>query len=236
MRFVRGIGLLAFVGMLLAGAVRPDVAHSEHIRLARRTDYGRVYTQIGRSALDKGQYLRALRVLTEAIKRGAPAEAYKLRACSYYELNRHEKALADLNRYIGMWPQDASAYVLRGDWRILKGEYRAALEDFQRALQLAPLSPDGLIGRGIAFLALEKYDKAIEVFTKARSLDPDSPDALINLGVACLLSRRYLSAMNAFSKALETTTNPGWRAKLRLWMSELEKRPKRDIRPIPRGD
>ncbi|MEJ2719493.1 MAG: tetratricopeptide repeat protein [Deltaproteobacteria bacterium] len=214
----------------------PHVAHSEQIRLARMPDYGRVYTHIGRSAFDKGQYLRALRVLHEAIKRGAPAEAYKLRACSYYELNRYEKALADLNRYIGMQPQDPSAYVLRGEWRIVKGKYRAALEDFQRARQLGPLPLGGLIGRGIAFLALEQYDKAIVDFSKARSLDPNCADALINLGVACLLSRRYLSAGKAFSKALETTTNSAWREKLRLWMSELEKKPKRNIRPVPRGD
>jgi tetratricopeptide (TPR) repeat protein len=236
MSFVRGIGFVAFVSLLVVEAVMPDVALSQHIRLARVPDYGRVYTQIGRTALNKGQYVRALRVLHEAIQRGAPADAYKLRARAYYKLQKQEKATADLNRYIGMQPKDPSGYLVRGEWRITKGEPRAALKDFERALQLGPPSSDGLIGRGIAFLALEEYDKAILDFRKALTLEPNITDALINLGVACRLSRRDLCAVNAFRKALESTTNPEWRKKLQVWLDELENRPKRDIRPMSQED
>jgi tetratricopeptide (TPR) repeat protein len=236
MSFIGGIGFVAFVSILIADAHMLHAAHSEQIRLAGMRDYGQVYTKIGRSALGKGQYLRALRLLDEAVKRGAPPEAYRLRARAYYELDEHEKATANLNRYIAMQPKDPSGYILRGEWRIAKGEHRSALKDFQKALQLGPPSPDGLIGRGIIFIALEQYDKAIVDFSKALTLGPNSEDALINLGVACLLSQRNLSAMNAFINALEKTTDLEWRKKLRFWMEELEKRPKRDIRPMPEED
>ncbi|MEJ2718663.1 MAG: tetratricopeptide repeat protein [Deltaproteobacteria bacterium] len=213
--------LTAAVVMVLVTAGRFSAEANQFLKLARVTDYGKTYTEIGRSALQQGRYLHALRVLSTAIQKKGPAEAYKLRAQAYYHLHRYDKAMADVNRYVSGQPQDLTALILRGDLYNLGLDHDRALRDFEQAVKLAPASVAARLGEGIAFVGLEQYDRAVESFQKALELQPRNGDALVNLGVAYLLAGKSAKAREAFQTALAVGVAPDVQERVRVWMAQL---------------
>jgi tetratricopeptide (TPR) repeat protein len=213
--------LAAAVVLVLVSAGLFSAEANQFLKLARAIDYGKAYTELGKSALERGHYLRALRVLSTAIEKGGPEEAYKFRAQAYYHLNRHDKAFADVNRYVGMRPQDLTGRILRGDLHNLNLDHDKALRDFQQAIELAPASAAAHLGQGIAYVGLEKYDRAVESFQKVLELHPRSTDALVNLGVAYVLAGRSAKALEAFEEALEVGLAPDVQERVRVWMGQL---------------
>jgi tetratricopeptide (TPR) repeat protein len=210
----------AFV-MIVSGARGASAENLHFQRLARATDYGKVYTELGENAVGRGHYLRAVRVLSAAIQKGAPVEAFKFRAQAHYHLNRYDKALADVNQYLAKRPEDLTARILRGDLYNLKLDHERALRDFEQAVKLAPASEAAHLGRGIAYVGLEEYDRAIESFRKALELHPHNADALVDIGVASLLAGKSEKALEAFQEALQAEVAPDVRERVQEWIARL---------------
>ena len=225
LRNLKRLGVLA-----LAIATAWIVAGNEHawaekqrmLLLARLTDYGEAYLEIGRGALERGQYLRAARVLSTAIRKGAQAEAFKLRARAYDLMGKRRDAISDLNQYISKQPSDPDGFILRGACHNLDHHHEAALSDFQRAVRLSPSFPDGYFGRGVAHAALENYQSAIRDFRKVLQIDPDNKDALFNLGVAYMLAEMYVDAIRTMRKTLEKESDTKWKQRLEAWVEKLK--------------
>lgn len=219
---VRSLMPLAAVFVMIVLSARGATAENHPFqKLARATDYGKVYTELGANAVGRGHYLRALRLLSTAIQKGAPVEAFKFRAQAYYHLNRYDKALADMNRYLPKRPEDLTALILRGDLYNLNLYHERALRDFEQAVKLAPASVAAHLGRGIAYVGLEEYDRALESFGKALELHPHSADALVDIGVASLLAGRPEKARESFQEALQAGVAPDMRERVGEWIGRL---------------
>jgi Tfp pilus assembly protein PilF len=184
------------------------------VRKDRAEFFAEAYLHRGRKDLERGDYLRAIRVLSAAINKGAGPEAYKWRGQAYDAAGNYEKALQDLGQYLGTNPSDPMGYVSRGDARTFRHDFHRALQDYNKAIELDSSCTDALIGRGLADLGLERHEEAIKDFHAVLRDQPENPEALQNLGTAYMLSQRPAKALEAFQKAAEFETVPKWKTNL----------------------
>jgi tetratricopeptide (TPR) repeat protein len=192
------------------------------VRKGRAEFFADAYLHRGRADVERGDYLRAIRVLSAAINKGAGPEAFKWRGQAYDVSGNYEKALQDLGQYVGSNPSDPAGYVLRGDAHTFRHNFDRALEDYNKAIDLDSLSTDALMGRGLAYLGLERHEEAIKDFQTILRAEPRNPEALQNAGVAYMLSRRPAKALEFFQKAIELETVPKWKEKLEGWIAKAQ--------------
>lgn len=220
----RSASLLVIVVCLCWIVEHPDArgaALFQFPRLAQPRDKGEFYTQLGTAAVERGDYHRAVRLLTTAISKGGLAEAFKYRAQAYEGLGRQEEASADVDRYIRMKPRDPWGYSKRGTWHSLESRHLKAVAQFHKALKLDPSFVETHFGLGIAYVALERPESAVHEFQKVLDLEPENQDALLNLGVALMLSGRSTEARTTLNKALQVQEDPKWKGRLEQWIASL---------------
>ena len=74
-------------------------------------------------------------------------------------------------------PEDAGAYINRGDVHFLTGQYDAAIADYSKAIDLNPDDMDAYRSRGAAYIAKGDETRALADLEKAESfLDDDEDD------------------------------------------------------------
>ena len=191
------------------------------IRQKRLLDSAQIFLDEGRRELARGAYTRSIRVLTQAISRGAEPEAFKLRGQAYNSIGALDKAIDDFSSYIGAGNADPEGYILRGKAYCMSLKHERALPDFTRAIELEPSHVEAYLGRGIAHLGLEQYGSAIKDFRLVLRHDPNNADALINLGLSYSLANRPAEAKSYFEKALEADLDSKWKLQLAEYIKDL---------------
>ena len=190
-------------------------------RFAQLQDGDSFYTKLGKTALDRGDNHRAIRLLTTAIKKGGNAYAFRYRSQAYERLGQYDRAAEDVERYIQWLPRDPWGYTKRGTRYSIAAQHQKAYAEFSRAVKLDPSSVEAGIGLGIAFTAMERYDAAANQFQKVLDGEPDHTDALLNLGVALMLSGRITEARNILTKAMHLQEDPQWKGRIERWIASL---------------
>ena len=143
-------------------------------------DSAQAFLDEGKRELARGAYMRSIRVLTQAINKGADPEALKLRGQAHYHMGALDKAIDDFSSYISASSLDPEGYILRGDAYSINLKQAKAMPDFTKAIELEPSRVEAYLGRGIAYLGLERYGSAIKDFrlvscnTNLRS-QPEAP-------------------------------------------------------------
>ena len=166
------------------------------------------YLDEGRQDVEKGAYLKAVRVLTEALNRGAGGdEAYELRARAYMGLGNMDSALKDLDRLVSTKPSDSKGYVMRADVENVMEYYDKAISDYNRAIELDPFLQDAYLGRSVSYAAFEKYDLAIRDLELALKIDQLNPEALYNLAMICLVADMPKAGRKYINRALAADVN-----------------------------
>jgi tetratricopeptide (TPR) repeat protein len=211
--FVAGFTVLCFHNVGLCGNEEVDL-----FRQKRALNTAQTFLEEGRREFAHGTYVRSIRVLSQAIAKGADPEAFKLRGQAYDLVGHADKAVNDFNSYISARGSDPEGYILRGDAFNAGLKHEKALADFTRAIELDPSPEEAYLGRGIAYLGLEKYELAIREFRLLQQRDPHNTDALVNLGIAYMLSEKLAEAKTQFEKALEYEQDPKWKIKIAEWM------------------
>jgi tetratricopeptide (TPR) repeat protein len=230
--------VLCFGLLWLSVPVQAATDAVDLFRQRRVLNTGQAFLEEGKRELERGGYVRAIRVLSNAIAKGADPEALKLRGQAYEFLGESAKALSDYSSYIGARNADPDGYLLRGDAYNADNNYEKALADFTRAIELDPSSEDAYLGSGIAYLGLEQYELATKEFRNLLQHDPGNMDALTNLGLAYMLSGRQDEAKECFQRVLNEEKDSKWRARLASWMrgpTGIEEAPVIAERPGPSG-
>ena len=99
-----------------------------------------------------------------------PARLY--RGVAYSQLGDADKALADYDATIRLYPRWADAYANRGDLLYALGKYDLALKDFDTALQFGPESALAHNGRGVIYHLRGQYQQALTEYSRAIALEP----------------------------------------------------------------
>jgi len=86
----------------------------------------------------------------------------------------HAKAIADYTEMIRIDPNDAEAYLARGNAFAELGDHRGAIADYSEAIRVDPKSADPFARRGIQLVVGGDTDRAIADFTEAIAIEPNN--------------------------------------------------------------
>lgn len=132
----------------------------------------------------------------------ADAKLLLSRAECYRKTGEHDRALADVEKYLSFYPENKEALRLAGRSQAVTGDNLKALELFSKNLQLHPNDPELYVDRGNSYLAARSWDRAIKDYSMSLDLKPGNPDVWLNKGVALLNSGKKQEACHDFRKAL----------------------------------
>lgn len=137
----------------------------------------RFYLVVGLHAGRKGDYDRAVEVLTEGARRWPEVESL-------------QKNLME-------------AYVARGLERLDQGENEAAAADLRRVLELDSENTEALLNLGRALHNLNRSVEALEIFDRAAAIDPSLPLIHFHRGLVLSTLGEYEEALSALDRQLQ---------------------------------
>jgi tetratricopeptide (TPR) repeat protein len=132
----------------------------------------------------------------------ADAELLILRADCYRKTGENEKALADIERYLEIYPGNKTAISLAGRVEAVSGDNLKALEYFSMNLKLHPDDAECYIDRANSYFISKSWDWAIKDYSMSLDLKPGDSDTWLNKGIALLNSGRVADACHDFRKSL----------------------------------
>lgn len=129
-------------------------------------------------------------------------------AYAAFDQNQDVKAMADLDRAIGLDPTYGRAFQERAHLFSFMGKLDKALADANEAIRLDPKDPDAFITRGNLFnMGLKKYDRAIEDYNEALRLDPTNAQAFSDRGAAKYFKGDNAAAVKDYDEAIKLDAN-----------------------------
>lgn len=172
-------------------------------KLSANEKYGKL-CDLGQRYLDSDNATKASFALSEAVKLNpARSRALKLRAQSYYQLERLKPALADLNTALRTDPKDASLLFDRGRLHQSLNKDQLALLDFDASIALRPDDVEVLGYRAKQLDKLGKIDKAIADYTSAVKVNPRTHWAFIQRALLYRDKKKdYVQALKDIDKAI----------------------------------
>jgi tetratricopeptide (TPR) repeat protein len=92
-------------------------------------------------------------------------------------LTRREQGSRDLDEAIRLNPENATAYLCRGDYLADEKRFADGIGELDRAIQINPALVGAYVTRGSIYDAVGRYDEAINDFNTAEVITP-SKEAL----------------------------------------------------------
>jgi len=217
------LGVLVVVALLLVSQAAMSFEQQDAVNRERNVERAFEYMGLGRESFLRGDYLRAVRILSVSIDGNPTPEAFKLRGQAYDLLGNYDKAISDLSQYIGADPSNPSGYLLRADAHTFHGRHERAIEDYSNSIRLDPSSTEAYLGRGIAYAAIERYEEAIRDFKRALSQQPENLDALYDTAVVYMLAKRPVESMSFMQKAVVLESDPKFKQGLETLIARIQK-------------
>jgi Flp pilus assembly protein TadD, contains TPR repeats len=124
------------------------------------------------------------------------------RAECYIKIGETEKALADLNRYLGIYPDSKNALSLAGRMESAAGNNIEAMTFFNKNLMLHPNDPECYIDRANTYLLSKSWDYAAKDYSMSLDLAPGNPETWLKKGIALVNSGKTEDACHDFRQAL----------------------------------
>jgi tetratricopeptide (TPR) repeat protein len=131
----------------------------------------------------------------------ADAGLLLLRADCYQKTGETEKALADINRYLEIYPENSAALSLAGKVVAKSGDNLRAIQYFSENLKLHPNDPQCYIDRANSYFVSRSWDMAINDYSMSLDLRPGDSDAWLNKGIALLNSGKVDDACHDFRRS-----------------------------------
>jgi tetratricopeptide (TPR) repeat protein len=196
-----------------------DVLYSEalvDLRSGRNGDAIKIINGIVLSSPDNEKYLRLLAdaqtessnpsgasvTYSHLIDLGvADAGLYLKRAECYRKTGENDKAISDIEKYLGYYPESIQAISLAGKVESASGDNLKALEYFSRNLKLHPDDAGCYIDRANSYFISKSWSMAISDYSMSLDLNPGNPDAWINKGLSLLYSGKNDDACHDFRTA-----------------------------------
>lgn len=119
----------------------------------------------------------------------------------YEEIERWDSAI-QLN------PNNAGAYVSRGQLRFSLKQYFEAIKDYDKAIELEPTYAVAYVNRAHSKFKLKQYFEAIKDYDKAIEFDPSNKETMKLLAYICrgdakFQLNQYFEAIRDYDKAIE---------------------------------
>lgn len=136
--------------------------------------------------------------------------AYVSRGNIYLERSEWDKALADYDRAIEIYPQlNGRIYYHRGIIYNMRGKLEQALADYNRAIELKSYFHPAYFQRGLIYLRQENWLDAIEDFEQVIELEPKEEQAYFNAGFGYLNIQEWDKALEKYNQGIAINPNDG---------------------------
>ena len=112
----------------------------------------------------------------------------------------YKDGLQDIEKVIGLMPEEENAFLIRGRLHEALGDDQAAEQDYEVVTGLNPFNEQAYLQ---LYIAREQPDKAIELFDEAIELKPEFARAYSERGRAKLMKGDKNGSVEDLKKALE---------------------------------
>ncbi|MDE2215052.1 MAG: tetratricopeptide repeat protein [Candidatus Omnitrophica bacterium] len=150
---------------------------------------------------------QAIKEYQKASRYDPLAVAPRLKLAAYdLQLNRPDKAIAQLKAAARISPQDSQTHFMLAYVYFYQHKYDLAASQYETILKIAaheaPAQPQAYLYLGELYYAEQKYGAAIGQFSKVLTLEPHNTSALYLLGCVYADTNDNLKAIEMFRKAL----------------------------------
>jgi tetratricopeptide (TPR) repeat protein len=128
--------------------------------------------------------------------------AYALRSWCFLQKGEFDKGIADADEAVGLQPEHAGYFRLRGKLYAAKRDYDKAISNFDYAIELEPKDAETYLDRGFIHTFRKDYDKALADYTECIRLQPKAPGGYFWRGSMFALRGQSKKALADFDKAL----------------------------------
>lgn len=164
----------------------------------------RLLRLLARAQTDASNHAGASATYTKLLEMEIPdAELLLLRAECYRKTGETRRAMADIERYLSLYPRDKSALRSAGKVQTMEGNHFRALEYFSENLRYHPGDPGCYIDRADSYFMLKSWGPAINDYAMSLDLDPSNPEAWLNKGIARINTGNSDDACHDFRQALK---------------------------------
>lgn len=99
-------------------------------------------------------------------------------------------------------PNNATAYINRGNAFKKIGNFQKAISDYNMSIQINKTIPEAYYSRGLIYMELSDYNSAINDFQSSLKINPNYVQALVQLGNAYYSSGREELSLNIYNQVL----------------------------------
>jgi tetratricopeptide (TPR) repeat protein len=131
----------------------------------------------------------------------ADAQLFVQRAGCYMKTREYEKALTDLEKYIGYYPGNKTGLSLAGKAAAASGDNIMAMKLFSENLKLHPNDADCYVDRANSYFVSKSWEWAINDYAMSLDLDPSNSEVWLNKGISRLNSGKTDDACHDFRKS-----------------------------------
>ncbi len=121
----------------------------------------------------------------------------------YLEQKEYHAAKTQIERAIGLDPDNPNAFSGLGDVLAADGNLDAAIEAYEKACDLNPMHVQALLGLGNALQQTDRYEDALASYGKVLKIEPYHPRALNNIGKTFYDLGLLENAIHYYASALE---------------------------------
>lgn len=159
---------------------------------------------MAKALLASGDFRRAVTAFTGLITEEYPdREIFTGRAEAYLGLKDFRKAIADIDYYLTIKPDDAAALKLGGRVAAASGDGNLALRYLNRVIDGNPSDREGYVERGKAWSEAGMLNNAVMDYSMALDLDPIDGELYLNKGILLLRLGNTDQACHDFRMALK---------------------------------
>ena len=178
-----------------------------------KIDYKRSnkYFGLGIGYAIRGELETAIEYFDKAIAFNTEnASAYANRGNIYLQQSQWDKALADYDRALEIYPKlSGRTYYNRGSIYDMRGNWDQALADYNMAIELKSHFYAAYFQRGNLHLRQENWLDAIEDFEQAIELEPNKEQGYFGAGFGYLNMREWDKAFEKYNQGIIINPNDG---------------------------
>lgn len=158
--------------------------------------------QKGRDAINRGDNVKAVEILSKVVTKEKDYDAYYLYGLALYRTGSMPKAEEFLKKALIEDDEGIGAMLTLGKLYSSQKKYADANNMFKRGLKIEPDNIDLMIAQSDNFSAQEKIDDAIKVLTLATTISKENPKVYVGLGDAYRIRGSFKLSADYYKKAI----------------------------------